>query len=115
MNQGQACESGSRLFLHRDIHDAFLKELKAEFERIRVGDPLDPNTQMGTQVSQAQMDTILGYVELAKKEGATILTGGERITGEGFDDGFLFAQPLLSMPQTKCVSHVKKFLALYYV
>ena len=50
MNQGQACESGSRLFLHRDIHDAFLKELKAEFERIRVGDPLDPNTQMGTQV-----------------------------------------------------------------
>ncbi|EEG85464.1 hypothetical protein PROPEN_02271 [Proteus penneri ATCC 35198] len=67
MNQGQACESGSRLFLHKDIHDEFLKALKTEFESIRVGDPLDPNTQMGTQVSQDQMDTILAYVELAKK------------------------------------------------
>lgn len=40
MNQGQACESGSRLFLHKDIHDEFLKALKTEFESIRVGDPL---------------------------------------------------------------------------
>ncbi|OAT34808.1 aldehyde dehydrogenase family protein [Proteus myxofaciens] len=94
MNQGQACESGSRLFLHKDIHDDFLKELKTEFENIRVGDPLDPNTQMGTQVSQDQMDTILGYIDIAKKEGATILTGGERITGDGFDEGF-FIRPTI--------------------
>ncbi|MCK9780600.1 MULTISPECIES: aldehyde dehydrogenase family protein [Enterobacterales] len=99
MNQGQACESGSRLFLHKDIHDEFLKALKTEFESIRVGDPLDPNTQMGTQVSQDQMDTILGYVELAKKEGATILTGGERITGEGYDDGF-FVRPTIIINAT---------------
>lgn len=99
MNQGQACESGSRLFLHKDIHDEFLKALKTEFESIRVGDPLDPNTRMGTQVSQDQMDTILGYVELAKKEGATILTGGERITGEGYDDGF-FVRPTIIINAT---------------
>ena len=99
MNQGQACESGSRLFLHKDIHDEFLKALKTEFESIRVGDPLDPNTQMGTQVSQDQMDTILGYVELAKKEGATVLTGGERITGEGYDDGF-FVRPTIIINAT---------------
>lgn len=99
MNQGQACESGSRLFLHKDIHDDFLKALKTEFESIRVGDPLDPNTQMGTQVSQDQMDTILGYVELAKKEGATVLTGGERITGEGYDDGF-FVRPTIIINAT---------------
>ena len=47
------------------------------------------------------------------KEGATILTGGERNTGEGFDDGFLFAQPLLSMPQTKCVSHREEIFGPY--
>lgn len=99
MNQGQACESGSRLFLHKDIHDEFLKALKTEFESIRVGDPLDPNTQMGTQVSQDQMDTILAYVELAKKEGATVLTGGERITGEGYDDGF-FVRPTIIINAT---------------
>lgn len=99
MNQGQACESGSRLFLHKDIHDEFLKALKTEFESIRVGDPLDPNTQMGTQVSQDQMDTIFGYVELAKKEGATVLTGGERITGEGYDDGF-FVRPTIIINAT---------------
>ena len=99
MNQGQACESGSCLFLHKDIHDEFLKALKTEFESIRVGDPLDPNTQMGTQVSQDQMDTILGYVELAKKEGATVLTGGERITGEGYDDGF-FVRPTIIINAT---------------
>ncbi|MEQ5236807.1 aldehyde dehydrogenase family protein [Proteus terrae subsp. cibarius] len=99
MNQGQACESGSRLFLHKDIHDEFLKALKTEFESIRVGDPLDPNTQMGTQVSQDQMDTILGYVELAKKEGAAVLTGGERITGEGYDDGF-FVRPTIIINAT---------------
>ncbi|MCW7760786.1 aldehyde dehydrogenase family protein [Photorhabdus luminescens] len=94
LNQGQACESGSRLFLHRDIHDEFLKSLKAEFESVQVGDPLEKETQMGSQVSQEQMEKILGYVEVAKQEGATILTGGKRITGEGYDDGF-FIQPTI--------------------
>ncbi len=94
LNQGQACESGSRLFLHKDIHDEFLKSLKVEFESIQVGDPLAKDTQMGSQVSQEQMEKILGYVDIAKKEGATILTGGKRITGEGYDDGF-FIQPTI--------------------
>ncbi|MGV7960600.1 aldehyde dehydrogenase family protein [Photorhabdus tasmaniensis] len=94
LNQGQACESGSRLFLHKDIHDEFLNSLKAEFESVRVGDPLEKETQMGSQVSQEQMEKILSYVDIAKKEGATILTGGKRITGEGYDDGF-FIQPTI--------------------
>ncbi|HBZ7486686.1 TPA: aldehyde dehydrogenase family protein, partial [Klebsiella pneumoniae] len=94
MNQGQACESGSRLFLHKDIHDEFLKKLKARFESVKVGDPMAKDTQMGSQVSQGQLDTILSYVELAKKEGATILTGGERLTSDGLDAGF-FMKPTI--------------------
>ncbi|OBU09652.1 aldehyde dehydrogenase family protein [Morganella psychrotolerans] len=94
MNQGQACESGSRLFLHKDIHDEFLKKLKARFESVNVGDPMAKETQMGSQVSQGQLDTILGYVELAKKEGATVLTGGERLTHDGLDAGF-FMKPTI--------------------
>lgn len=94
MNQGQACESGSRLFLHKDIHDQFLVKLKAHFESIKVGDPMAKDTQMGSQVSQDQLDTILRYVDIAKKEGATILTGGERITANGLDKGF-FMKPTI--------------------
>nr|WP_243464969.1 aldehyde dehydrogenase family protein [Photorhabdus temperata] len=99
LNQGQACESGSRLFLHKDIHDEFLNSLKAEFESVRVGDPLEKETQMGSQVSQEQMEKILSYVDIAKREGATILTGGKRITGEGYDDGF-FIQPTIIIDVT---------------
>ncbi|MCE1848512.1 aldehyde dehydrogenase family protein, partial [Enterobacter hormaechei] len=94
LNQGQACESGSRLFLHKDIHDEFLKSLKTEFESIQVGDPLEKETQMGSQVSQEQMEKILEYVKIAKKEGATIFTGGKRITEKGYDEGF-FIQPTI--------------------
>ncbi|CDH19704.1 aldehyde dehydrogenase family protein [Xenorhabdus bovienii] len=94
LNQGQACESGARLFLHKDIHDEFLKSLKAVFESVRVGDPMMTETEMGCQISQEQMDFILGYIDLAKQEGATVLTGGNRITGAGYDDGF-FVQPTI--------------------
>ncbi|TDB62190.1 aldehyde dehydrogenase family protein [Photorhabdus khanii] len=99
LNQGQACESGSRLFLHKDIHDEFLKSLKTEFESVQVGDPLEKETQMGSQISLEQMEKILSYVDIAKKEGATILTGGKRITGEGYDDGF-FIQPTIIINAT---------------
>ncbi|MBE8595701.1 aldehyde dehydrogenase family protein [Xenorhabdus sp. BG5] len=94
LNQGQACESGARLFLHKDIHDDFLNSLKTVFESIKVGDPMLAETEMGSQVSEEQMNTILGYIDLAKQEGATVLTGGKRITGAGYDDGF-FIQPTI--------------------
>ncbi|MDX7991622.1 aldehyde dehydrogenase family protein [Xenorhabdus littoralis] len=94
LNQGQACESGARLFLHKDIYDEFLKSLKMVFESVKVGDPMLMETEMGSQISEDQMNTILSYVDLAKKEGASILTGGNRMTGEGYDDGF-FIQPTI--------------------
>ncbi|KPD03202.1 aldehyde dehydrogenase family protein [Moellerella wisconsensis] len=94
MNQGQACESGSRLFLHEDIYDSFLAALKTRFESVKVGDPMATDTQMGSQVSEAQLNTILNYVDIAKKEGATILTGGKRLTENGLDKGF-FMQPTI--------------------
>ncbi|AYA41045.1 aldehyde dehydrogenase family protein [Xenorhabdus nematophila] len=94
LNQGQACESGARLFLHKDIYNEFLTSLKMVFESVKVGDPMLMETEMGSQVSEEQMNTILGYIDLAKKEGASILTGGNRITGAGYDDGF-FIQPTI--------------------
>jgi acyl-CoA reductase-like NAD-dependent aldehyde dehydrogenase len=69
------CESGARLFVHRAIFDEFIA-LKERFEEIKVGDPLDLNTQMGRQFSQQQMERILGYIDLATLKGARIITAG---------------------------------------
>ncbi len=95
LSQGQACESGSRLFLQESIYDRFLTALKAKFEAVRVGDPLDENTMMGTQASQKQMEKILSYVELGKQEGARVLTGGKRRTGGDYDKGFFLTPTIL--------------------
>ncbi len=94
LNQGQVCESGARLFVQQEIFDQFVSELKAKFEGVNVGDPMDPNTQMGSQISEAQMTRILGYIDIAKEEGATILTGGKRMLKAGQENGF-FIEPTI--------------------
>jgi aldehyde dehydrogenase (NAD+) len=87
---GQCCTAGSRLFVEESIHRDFVARL-AEKARARVvGDPLDPSTQQGPQVSQEQLDKILHYVDLGRKEGATLLAGGERVGSKGF-----FVQPTI--------------------
>lgn len=83
-NQGQVCCAGSRLLVQRPIYNEFLTQLKAKFDSVKVGDPLEPTTQMGTQVSESQMHKILSYVDIAVKEdGARLLTGGERCGEQG--------------------------------
>src|SRR4051794_10092486 len=77
-NKGEMCTAASRLLLHEEIHDRFLDELVARARKLRLGDPLEPGSQMGPQISGRQMDRILDYIELGKCEGARLLTGGER-------------------------------------
>lgn len=77
-NKGEVCSAGSRLLLHKDIHDQFLERLVEKAKAMRVGNPLDPKTEMGSQISQAQLDRILGYVKSGVEEGAKLLVGGER-------------------------------------
>lgn len=77
-NKGEVCSSGSRLLLHRDIHDQFLDRLVDRAKRMKVGNPLDPDSQMGSQISTQQMERILGYIRTGKEEGAKVLCGGER-------------------------------------
>ncbi len=75
-NQGQVCCAGCRMFVHEDVYDKFVEAAIKAFNGVKVGNPLDPNTQMGAQVDQNQMRKILSYVELAKEEGATVACGG---------------------------------------
>ena len=75
-NQGQACIAGSRLILHESIAEAFLERFVHLAETIRLGDPLDPATEMGPLTSEGHRQRVLGYVGLARAEQAEILTGG---------------------------------------
>lgn len=83
-NQGEVCCAGSRLFVEARIQDEFLGRLKARAEKRRLGDPFDPATEQGAQVSQEQFEKILKYIDIGKGEGATCLTGGERFGERGW-------------------------------
>lgn len=84
-NQGQVCCAGSRIFVQEGIYDKFVPALVEKFKRIKVGDPLDPNTQMGCQINKKQADKILEYVKIGVGEGAKIAVGGKRHSaGEAF-------------------------------
>lgn len=78
-NQGQVCCAGSRVFVHEDIYDKFLAEIKGRFESVKVGLPWEEDTMMGAQINLRQAEKILDCVAAGKKEGATVVTGGEKI------------------------------------
>ncbi len=81
---GEVCSAGSRLLVERSIHDRFVGELVSRAMAIKVGDPLDVESEMGPLVSRQQLDTVERYVAVGKEEGATLATGGRRLSGSGF-------------------------------
>ena len=93
-NQGQVCCAGSRVFVQESIYDKFVAQAIDAFQKIKVGNPLDMNTQMGSQINQGQVKKILSYIEIAKQEGATIACGGAPYT-EGECANGCFMQPTL--------------------
>jgi aldehyde dehydrogenase (NAD+) len=74
------CTAGSRLLVHEAIYEEFVEDVASRARQLRVGNPLDPASQMGTQISGRQMERILDYVESGRREGARLLCGGERDT-----------------------------------
>lgn len=95
LNQGEVCTAPSRLLVQESIYERFIEKVVARVESIKKGHPLDKSTMVGAQVSQAQLDRILGYINIGRDEGATFLTGGERnLLGEGLDGGY-FVKPTL--------------------
>jgi len=81
---GQCCTAGSRLFVEDRIRKEFTQRLVDKAKKRKLGEPLDPTTEQGPQVSQEQMDKILGYVDRGQKQGAKLLVGGKRHGGKGF-------------------------------
>ena len=93
-NQGQVCCAGSRIFVQEGIYDEFVAKLAEAFEKVKVGNPMDMSTQMGSQINERQLEKILKYVEIGKEEGAVVLTGGKRAAVPGFEKG-AFMEPTL--------------------
>lgn len=94
-NQGQVCSAGSRIFVQEDFYDEFIEKAVAAFEKVKVGNPLEPSTQMGAQVSEQQLKKILSYIEIGKNEGATVATGGERYVEGDAANGYFMKPTLL--------------------
>ena len=90
-NMGQNCTANSRLIVHKSLKDSLLKKVREKMKDWHTGDPLDPDNQLGAIISKEQYDKILGYIEVAKSEGAELIEGGNAINlGEG-----LFIEPTL--------------------
>jgi acyl-CoA reductase-like NAD-dependent aldehyde dehydrogenase len=89
---GQTCMAGSRVLVHEEIYDVFSKALAERASQIRVGDPFDPETEMGTVASKAQYEKVLSYIDIAKQDGAQLAAGGKRSDDPALAKG-LFVEP----------------------
>lgn len=101
-NQGQVCCAGSRIFVQEGIYERFISALVDEFKKIKVGLPWHDDTVMGAQVNENQLQQILDYVEVGKKEGAQVLVGGARAQGEGLENGQFLLPTLLAAEGNQC-------------
>ncbi|EFM25638.1 aldehyde dehydrogenase family protein [Peptoniphilus duerdenii] len=93
-NQGQVCCAGSRVFVQEGIYDEFVKRAVEKFKSVKVGLPWDPETQMGAQISPGQQNKVLGYIDVAVREGAKIAIGGKKHADKELKDG-VFIEPTL--------------------
>ena len=83
LNQGEVCTCPSRALVQESIYDRFIEKAIARVEKIKLGNPLDMDTMIGAQASNDQLEKILSYVDIGNKEGAELLTGGERVIHAG--------------------------------
>ncbi|MED1795357.1 aldehyde dehydrogenase family protein [Brevibacillus nitrificans] len=93
-NQGEVCSAGSRLLLEESLYDRFVPELVARAKQIKVGPGADEESEMGPLITAEHMGRVLWFIEEGKKEGATLLCGGNRLTENGLEKGY-FVEPTI--------------------
>ena len=99
LNQGEVCTCPSRALVQRSIYDRFMEKAIARVNKIRQGNPLDASTMIGAQASNDQLEKILSYVDIGRKEGAKLLTGGERSCSKATSRGLLREADGVRRPQ----------------
>ncbi|MCF7480966.1 betaine-aldehyde dehydrogenase [Vibrio sp. J1-1] len=105
--QGEVCTNGTRVFVHESIYDEFVAQLKTRTELLIVGDPLDESTQIGALISKEHERKVLSAIEDAKASGATLLTGGYKVTDNGLENGN-FVVPTVFIDCDDNMSHVQQ-------
>ncbi|MBY0559490.1 betaine-aldehyde dehydrogenase [Hyphomicrobium sp.] len=105
--QGEICTNCTRVYVHEDIHDRFVDMVVERTKKLRVGDPLAPETQVGALISQVHMDRVLGFVAAGQKEGARLRYGGERVDEDELARGN-FVRPAVFTDCTDDMSIVRQ-------
>jgi betaine-aldehyde dehydrogenase len=95
INGGQDCTAATRAYVERPVYEAFLARTKELFESVRVGDPFDASTDLGTLISQAQVERVEGFLQRAKEAGARVVTGGYRPDVAGLPDSAFYAPTIV--------------------
>ncbi|MFO1149737.1 MAG: aldehyde dehydrogenase [Alsobacter sp.] len=95
LNQGEVCTCPSRVLVQKKIYDRFIEKAVARVGRIKQGHPLDPSTMLGAQASNDQLEKILSYIDIGRKEGAKVLTGGKRASLGGELDSGYYVEPTI--------------------
>ncbi|WP_374627987.1 aldehyde dehydrogenase family protein, partial [Devosia sp.] len=108
-NQGQACIAGSRLILHKSIADEFIDGFTRFAKSIRLGDPLDPATEMGPLTSRQHQERVLHFSQVAKDEGGEIVTGGKRPDRDDLANGYFVEPTIVLAKPTDRVSQEEVF------
>jgi betaine-aldehyde dehydrogenase len=93
-NQGEVCSAGSRLLLEESIYEPFIARLVERAQKIVVGDGMNPETEMGPLISESHLQRVLDYIQVGLEEGAKLLCGGRRLTGNGLANGY-FLEPTI--------------------
>jgi len=106
---GQRCTASSRLIVHQKIYDQVVDELVERAEKLRVGNPIDPKIDMGPVASADQEKKVLEYIEIGKKEGDKLLTGGQKLKGGAYDKGFCIAPTVFAVDRTKRLAQEEIF------
>jgi acyl-CoA reductase-like NAD-dependent aldehyde dehydrogenase len=108
---GQSCEARSRLLIHESLYDRFVELFVAKAAKLKVGDPLDPNTHIGSLISPRHWETVNGYVEMGKQEGAELLVGGGRPQPGGDGDSDVTSRGNFYLPTALAVANNKMRIA----
>lgn len=101
-NQGQICLCGSRIFVERSIYEQFKTDFIAKTKALKVGHPLDSDTNIGALVSKPHLEKVKSYIDIAEEEGGTILYGGNYVTVEGYENGYYLEPTIIEVNDINC-------------
>ncbi|WP_108867097.1 aldehyde dehydrogenase [Aquimarina aquimarini] len=101
-NQGQICLCGSRIYVERAIYDKFKTDFIAKTNALKIGAPLDAETNIGALVSKSHLEKVKSYIDIATAEGGTILCGGNYVTVKGYENGYYLQPTIIEINNTNC-------------